>query len=221
MTARASPVARTAGFTLVELLVALVVMALLSLMSWRGLDGMVRTQAATQARSDDLLALQSGLAQWDFDLDAMADVPVPRAWSGQSLRIVRYNGATATAGLHVVAWARREVGGVAQWLRWQSPVVQSQAQLQAAWNVAGQWAQNPGEEARRREVSITPLADWQVFYYRGDAWSNPSSSSASGAAVGTAAPDGVRLVLTLPAGGAVSGVITRDWVRPTFSAGKS
>jgi general secretion pathway protein J len=221
MAARGTPVVRTAGFTLVELLVALVVMALLSLMSWRGLDGMVRTQAATQARSDDLLALQSGLAQWDFDLDAVADVPTPMAWSGQSLRIVRYSGAASTAGLQVVAWARRETGGAARWLRWQSPVVQSQAELQVAWLAAEQWAQNPGEAARRREVAITPLADWQVFYYRGDAWSNPSSSSASGAAASTAVPDGVRLVLTLPPGGALSGVITRDWVRPALSAGKS
>ncbi|MDB5945160.1 MAG: methylation, partial [Ramlibacter sp.] len=31
-------------------------------------------------------------------------------------------------------------------------------------------------------------------------------------------PDGVRLVLTLPAGQAVSGQITRDWVRPTLGA---
>ena len=35
------------GFTLVELLVALFAMALLAIMSWRGLDGMTRAQAQT------------------------------------------------------------------------------------------------------------------------------------------------------------------------------
>jgi general secretion pathway protein J len=34
-------------------------------------------------------------------------------------------------------------------------------------------------------------------------------------------PDGVRLVLQLPAGRAISGQLTRDWVRPTVGGGKS
>jgi general secretion pathway protein J len=37
----------------------------------------------------------------------------------------------------------------------------------------------------------------------------------------TVIPDGVRLVLLLPAGGALSGKLTRDWVRPTVGGGKS
>ena len=39
---------RQRGFTLVELLVALMVMALLAVLSWRGLDGMTRAQTQTQ-----------------------------------------------------------------------------------------------------------------------------------------------------------------------------
>jgi general secretion pathway protein J len=42
------------GFTLVELLVAIVVMSMLALLSWRSLDGMTRTQTITQQRADDL-----------------------------------------------------------------------------------------------------------------------------------------------------------------------
>jgi general secretion pathway protein J len=34
-------------------------------------------------------------------------------------------------------------------------------------------------------------------------------------------PDGVRLVLQLPPGETISGTLTRDWVRPTLSGGKS
>ncbi len=44
---------RTRGFTLVELLVAIVVMSMLALLSWRSLDGMTRTQNITQQRADD------------------------------------------------------------------------------------------------------------------------------------------------------------------------
>ena len=80
MRSRKVPARRSSGFTLVELLVALMVMAVLSLMSWRGLDVMGRAQSQTQARADELLVLQSGLAQWSADLDAMAtELTNPRA----------------------------------------------------------------------------------------------------------------------------------------------
>ena len=60
------------GFTLIELLVAISVMALIAILSWRGIDGMVRTQEATRQRADEMLVLQAALAQWGADLDALA-----------------------------------------------------------------------------------------------------------------------------------------------------
>ena len=66
---------RCRGFTLVELLVALVAMALLAVLSWRGLDGMSRAQAQTEARADEVLTLQVGLSQWAADLDAIMQLP--------------------------------------------------------------------------------------------------------------------------------------------------
>ena len=79
------------GFTLVELLVALFAMALLAVMSWRGLDGMSRAQAQTEARSDEVLTLQVGLAQWAADLDALLELPQTTAldWNGRVLRMTR------------------------------------------------------------------------------------------------------------------------------------
>ena len=79
------------GFTLVELLVALFAMALLAIMSWRGLDGMTRAQAQTEARADEVLTLQVGLAQWGADLDAVMEVPRFTAidWNGRVLRLTR------------------------------------------------------------------------------------------------------------------------------------
>jgi general secretion pathway protein J len=218
---------RLRGFTLVELLVALMVMALLSLMSWRGLDAMARAQTQTQARADDLLALQSGLAQWGADLDAMAteltntrainSLPSPLEWNGQVFRITRYSSGAADSGLRVVAWTLGEDQGHKAWLRWQSPVLHSRGALQEAWLQAALWAQSPTAASRARQVSIVPLVDWQIFYYRADAWSNPGSSSEA-AAVN---PDGVRLQLTLPEGQPLAGKITRDWIRPTAVGAKT
>ena len=217
---------RTHGFTLIELLVALGVMAMLAVMSWRGLDGMTRAQALTQAYTDQVLTLQTGLAQWNADLDAMLDVKELPAveWDGRALRIVRASNTPGVAGPRIVAWTRREAADGGQWLRWQSPVLRSRIEMLQAWERAALWAQNPGTEERRYEVAITPLVDWRIFYYRGNAWTNPLSSADGQAAAGgkqPPAPDGVRLVLDLPPGQALAGSVTRDWARPTAGGNKS
>ena len=59
------------GFTLIELLVAIGVMALMAGLSWRGIDGMARTQTQLAQRTDQVMTLQAGLAQWATDLDAL------------------------------------------------------------------------------------------------------------------------------------------------------
>lgn len=224
------------GFTLVELLVALFAMSLLAIMSWRGLDGMTRAQAQTAARSDEVLTLQVGLAQWSADLDALLQLPQTTAldWNGRVLRMTRRSSGETTDGLLVVAWTRRLVGGTGTWLRWQSPPLTTRGELDQAWQQADIWSQNPDDALKAREVAIVPLEDWQIFYYRSDAWTNPLSSDATAApaATGTPAgpraganvavlPDGVRLVLNLPAGQAIAGRLTRDWVRPTLAGARS
>lgn len=227
--------AHARGFTLIELLVALAAMAIMAGLSWRGLDGMVRAQAQIQQRADAVLTLQAGLTQWSADLDALAQLPrTPTLdWDGRGLRIIRRSTVRPGDGLLVVAWSRRNVNGTDQWLRWQSPPQFSRGALQTAWERAAQWAQNPGDAEKRDEVRITPLAQWQIFYFRGNAWTNPLSSDNANAPVASirstpqpvdtdlALPDGVRLVLTLPDGEAINGVITRDWVRPALAGAKS
>lgn len=227
---------RHRGFTLVELLVALFAMALLAVLSWQGLDGMSRAQVQTEARADEVLTLQTGLAQWGADLDGVMQLPQFSAidWNGRVLRITRSATSSAADGMVVVAWTRRGGAGAGTWLRWQSPPLTTRGQLDEAWLRADTWSQNPGDDERRHEVAITQLAEWQIFYFRGDAWTNPQSSDTASVQGQTAAPvqatpgartavipDGVRLVLTLPEGQAISGVIQRDWVRPTVGGGKS
>jgi general secretion pathway protein J len=221
------------GFTLVELLVALFALALLAMLSWRGLDGMMRAQSYTQARADEVLSLQTGMAQWTADLDAMVQLPQVTAleWNGRVLRLTRRGVTDPTEGVRVVGWTRRD----GQWRRWQSAPLTTRGDIGAAWDQADQWSQNPGDAQRSNEVVVLPLEDWQLFYFRGDAWTNPMSSDAPRAAqfapdpvVGPGGgrqtgvvPDGVRLVLQLPAGSALAGRITRDWVNPTVAGGKS
>lgn len=230
--------AQLRGFTLIELLVALAAMAVMAGLSWRGLDGMTRAQAHIQQRADAVLTLQAGLTQWSADLDALCETAqLPRTptldWDGRGLRMVRRSTVQPGEGLLVVAWSRRNVNGTDQWLRWQSPPQFSRGALQTAWERAAQWAQNPGDAEKMDEVRITPLTQWQIFYFRGNAWTNPlSSDNANTPATPIRSsvqpvdpdlvlPDGVRLVLTLPAGEAINGTITRDWVRPALAGAKS
>jgi general secretion pathway protein J len=227
------------GFTLIELLVAISLMALMAALAWRGLDGMTRAQNQMRQQADDVLALQAGLVQWGADLDALAVQPNTSSldWDGRALRLLRHDPAGAAQGLRVVAWTRRGAASDGVWLRWQSPPFSTHGALQQAWQKAAFWAQNASDEDRQREVKIAQLARWQVFFYRGDTWTNPLSSEGSatggvpvapipgsaagaGAAAVPALPDGVRLVLALSPGQAISGTLTRDWMRADLGDSK-
>ncbi len=216
---------RTGGFTLVELLVALVAMALMALMSWRGLDSMLRSQQYTQVHTDAHAVLQTTLAQWNADLDALMAIDNTQAiaWNGQTLRITRRFTAAPAEGALVVAWTLRTNQGKDQWLRWQSPPVRTRSEWAEAWNHAAQWARNPSDEQRQRETALIPLSGWGIYFYRNDAWSNPLSSDDSNATASDRSsaptktpdiPEGVRLELRLPAGPGLAGRLIRDWVNP-------
>lgn len=234
-----APGRRDAGFTLVELLVALAVMAMLALMAWRGVDAMSRAQESTRRISADVQALQAGLIQWGVDLDAMLPAGSVTAldYDGQVLRITRQylvgdasavqadpQAALPDAELRVVAWGARMVDGQRQWLRWQSPTLRTHAQWEQAWQQAALWGQNPAAELRSREVAIVPVDQWELFYFRNNSWTSPLSSASEGGPSALAQPplpDGVQLVLHLSQGQSISGRLRRDWVRPTLGPGGS
>jgi general secretion pathway protein J len=224
----AAPRPSVKGFTLVEVLVAITVMALMALMSWRGIDAMLRTQSGLQQRADQIRTLQAGLAQWQTDLarTSIATGMSSWDWDGRVLRLTRED-VQPEQGLRVVAWTWRQDAtnpGGGDWLRWQSPPLRSQAAWQAAWQNARQWSQTPTDALRTGEVSIHPLAGWQLFVHRGGSWTNPLSSgvtTATPSAAATRLPDGVRLQLDLPAQAPVAGRIVLDWVRPTLSGAAS
>ena len=229
---RAHPSFSSRGFTLIELLVAITIMSLIALLSWRGIDGMVRSQQITRERSDHLVVIQNALAQWLSDLDSIqpVDSTQPINWDGQVLRITRRTTQQPDQGVVVVAWAMRTSNGAQQWLRWQSPPVNTRAAWSAAWQTAGQWARTPSSSEAQREATLFPLADVQLYYYVGGAWANAQSSAGGSYAeqtlggLSTAAasvPEGIRLSITLPEGGAITGTITQDWVNPVLGGNKT
>jgi general secretion pathway protein J len=214
--------AKQRGFTLIELLIALTLMAMLAGLSWRGLDGLMRSRDITQAQVEKTAVLQTVLAQWQADLNAVQAEPHDAGvtWDGNTLRLTRHaTSGTADggdAGLWVVAWTQRDK----QWRRWQSPPLQTRAAWQQAWAQAERWGHNPSSDDAARETALIPLDAWQLTYFRDNAWTNPLSSAASPASQGDL-PDAIRLQIDLPASTGVTGRITLDWVRPNFSNTKT
>ena len=211
---------RARGFTLVELLVALFVMAILALMSWRGMDAMLRAQAQNQQRSAAIMALQNGLAQWVADLDAVQwGSRHSLEWNGNSLRLTRSTAEGGVAALRVVAWSLRPGDAASQWTRWQSPVFSTTAEAEAAWAAAALWAQGAAATptAGSFATPVVPVLDWKVLYYRETQWTETIAATAAT----EKGPDAVRLQLNLAPGMPISGRITRDWLRPTLAGNKS
>lgn len=244
----AHPMARAAlrGLTLIELLVALALMAVLTTLSWRVLDGMIRTQQQTQQHADSSQAWQVAIAQWQADLDALQETGLQPAvdFNGRVLRLIRRAPASATEadnGLHVVAWALQpdaEADNGLRWARWMSAPLRQRQALERAWQQAAQWADNPGNVSSNtdnhpQQWRLTPVAAWQLFYHRGGSWSNPQSSADTGTSTPPPSeatntprsvappPDGIRLQLTLPDIASPRGTLTVDWVRPQTGGGKA
>ena len=200
-----------AGFTLIEVLVALMLMAVLAGMAWQGIDGIARARAAGQSRVEQTLRLNTVLAQWEQDLQSLYDTPVvpALAFDGATLRLVRRQ----AGGVQVVAWARHGQ----RWQRWGGPVVTQPTALQDSWLVSQQLLGNEPAQLSMEDG----LTGWQLYFFRGNTWSNAQSSADVAAArvtpvagtPPTAAraqlPTGVRIMLTFEGDG-LTGTLTRD-----------
>lgn len=221
---------RVRGFTLIELLVAIAILAVLAVVSWRGIDGMARAQEQLRERADAVLVLRSALAQWNSDLDAAAAINPTRPidWNGRALRITRSSPAGEPSSLTVVAWTMRTgTDGFSRWTRWQSPPLLTSGDWQQAWQQAASWAGDGNSTSTQfgnamqggSEVALMPATGWQVLYFRNDLWTPAVPTEALNA--NETVPNGIRLLLELPPGPALSGSVSLDWVRPNLTQAKS
>jgi general secretion pathway protein J len=191
-----APIAR--GFTLVEVLVALLIMSILAVMGWQGIDGMIRARDISQETAERTLRLTTVVGQWEQDLASLYEsgTAPPLHFDGATMRLTRLT----PDGAQVVVWSLRE--GV--WRRWASPSVRRAFELQQAWLLSQQLIGNEDRQVRL----LDGASEWQVYFYRGNAWTNAQSSgdvapqspapAASGVIVPRAAlPNGVRLIIHL------------------------
>ncbi|MDP3223029.1 MAG: prepilin-type N-terminal cleavage/methylation domain-containing protein [Rubrivivax sp.] len=187
---------RQAGFTLVEVLVALLLMAILSTFTWLALEGVLGAREASRQAIDRSTRLSTVLLQWQQDLQAVHDTELVPAltFDGQTLRITR----RVDGGVALVAWSVRN----GLWQRWAGPTFVRSLALQQAWLASQQFL---GNEAGHLTVA-DGASEWQVYFHRGSDWSHaqstgnvltPAGSTGAGSGAREQLPNAVRVVITL------------------------
>jgi general secretion pathway protein J len=186
------------AFTLIEVLVAMVVMAIMSLMAWQGVDGIVRSRDINQGHLERSLRLQTVILQWEQDLAAIQESTAVPALTcdGQSVRLTR----RVEGGMQVVAWSLRPDTSGSTWERWAGPAVTTTTALQDSWLRTQQFQGNEPGQSR----ATTGIDQWQIYFFRGNAWSNCQSSGDAAVLLPTSVATGTAALS--PASGAGSGV---------------
>jgi general secretion pathway protein J len=129
---------RGGGFTLVELLVAISILAMVAVLGWRGLDGIVRARVALGEQMETTRGMQLAFAQMQSDGEHIAgeDVLGKRPFlltDDNRLTLVR-TVFTENQPAHLQVVSYRVVDGML--LRRESPATRDLNQLDALWTAA-------------------------------------------------------------------------------------
>jgi general secretion pathway protein J len=212
---RATHRRRGLGFTLIEVLVSLVILSVLALTAWKGVDSISTARQVADANLKQTLRLQSVMTQMEADLGQVMDTLVVSGmqFDGAHLRLTR----RTAEGVQVVVWYLER----GRLLRWASPVTSRYGDLQKYWLSSYQLrGREPGTL-----TALKGVEQWQVYCYRSGAMSNcqstgnVTSSAPAGTGVPTSVlaqvlreqlPNAVRSQLTLGEGSGFGGTVVRD-----------
>lgn len=120
------------GFTLIEMMVALVIMAIIGLMAWRGLDGLIRGKERIEAHAEQQRDLQYALTLLDRDCLSMViddQIGQPVALGSRSVWWLRHNANGGMPAWQIVGY-RTQTDGLYRAL---SPVFANKDKALEAW----------------------------------------------------------------------------------------
>jgi general secretion pathway protein J len=199
------------GFTLIEVLVALVILSVMAATAFKGMDGISRAREIAEGKLKRTLRLQSVMTQWDADMNAAIDIPTINPSSAQGQRAFVFNGSRLRmvreapgGGVQVVAWSLRD----GRWERWTGRGVSLVGDLEDQWKQADQLK---GDEAGTL-VMLKGVEQWQLFTCTAIPggqclMANAQSTQLSGP--NAVLPTGVQSKLTLGVGSGFEGVADR------------
>ena len=170
---------RQAGFTLVELLVAIAILAIVAVLGWRGLDGIVRARVALTDQMETTRGMQLAFAQMQSDCEHLAGVDVlgrrpSLLWDQDRLTLVRKVFVESEASrLQVISY--RVVGG--QLVRRESPGTRDLVQLDALWQALSSDAPAENSPPVVLQAGVTAM---RIMGWQNNAWREEMSEQPAG-----------------------------------------
>ncbi|MFL6675493.1 MAG: type II secretion system protein J [Massilia sp.] len=192
------PARITRGFTLVELLVAISILAIVAVLGWRGLDSIVRARVALTEQMETTRGMQLAFAQMQSDCEhiASADLLDKRPFllsADDRITLVRtVFTENEPSRLQVVAY--RIVNGTLT--RRESVATRDLAQLDALWNAATTDADTTAPVALQPGVVGMAVLTWQNNSWRQGAQTVDNTANTNNPLVPSAlAPTGLQVAL--------------------------
>jgi general secretion pathway protein J len=199
--------ARRAGFTLVELLVAITILGFIAVLGWRGLDGIIRSRGALTSQMEQTRGLQLAFAQMQSDCANLGSSALLR---GRAYLQVEDNRITLVrmvlaenqpTRLQVVSYRVRD--GVLT--RRESASTRDLLQLDGLWQAALSDTDTAVTVALQSGVQGMSMRYWMAASGSGAGWRDAAGvSTASSAAAAPAPllatagmPTGLEVALTL------------------------
>ncbi len=208
--------ARTRGFTLLELLVAISILAIIAVIGWRGLDSIVRTRIALVGEMEQMRGMQLAFAQLQSDcaqIAAPGDLPGQQTMvlQGSSLTLVRSVAVEDQPSQFEVVSYRTQNGVL---VRRETRATRDLAELDALWQAAVADTDGGAEVRLESDVQEMTLRAWQDGGWTSAVLDARQLAAAEGkSGVGTAAspaalpPAPVVLEVELRLKGAQGGVL--------------